>query len=309
MAAAPVPALAVVGPTATGKTDLALDLADHMGGPPHLEVVNADAMQLYRGMDIGTAKLLKRDRRGYVHHLMDVLEVSEDASVAAYQRDGRQVLQEIMGRSRTALVVGGSGLYLRALLDQMEFPPTDSEVRECLEEDLFRDGPTALHARLTDVDPLAAERIGPSNGRRLVRALEVVKLTGRPYSASLPRYEYLVPSVQIGLRLPLDLLDQRISSRAKSMFGAGLVEEVESLVRAGIREGKTARRATGYAQALAVLDGELSLEEAWKQTAVATRQLARRQIKWFRRDPRIHWVDASDPDRALESALRVVTAS
>lgn len=306
---ATIKVIAVVGPTGTGKTDLALDLADRIGTPANVEIVNGDAMQLYRGMDIGTAKLPESQRRGYQHHLMDVLDVSEDASVATYQREGRKALQQIASRGARAIAVGGSGLYLRALLDQMEFPPTDPQVRAGLERQLDRSGPPALHARLDELDPVAARRIGPANGRRLVRALEVIALTNRPYSATLPQYEYAVPAVQIGLRMPLDQLDTRLETRARRMFDNGLVEEVRGLDAAGIREGTTARRATGYAQALAVLDGRLSVKEAWQRTAIATRQLARRQIKWFRRDPRIHWVDVDGSSQLIEAALGVIEKS
>ncbi len=297
--------IAVVGATATGKSDLALDLADALGGPEEVEIINADAMQFYRGMDIGTAKLPVDQRRGYVHHLLDILDVTEDASVATYQQEGRALLDEIEGRGRRAIVVGGSGLYLRALLDDLQFPPTDTEIRSSLEAELDEVGSRELHRRLLDFDPEAAQSIGDSNGRRLVRALEVIAITGRPYTASLPRYTYSYPSVQIGLRAHKDFLDPRIEKRAETMFQEGLVSEVERLVGEGLREGTTARRATGYAQALAVLEGRMSEDEAVKATFIATRQLARKQMKWFRRDPRIRWIDVDQPDSGpvLERAL------
>lgn len=303
------PTVAVVGATATGKSDLALELGERLGGAAQVEIVNADAMQLYRGMNIGTAKLLGPLQRGYVHHELDVLDVTDEASVAAYQRHARSDLASIYRRKRLPIVVGGSGLYLRALLDQMTFPPTDPVVRAELEGELADRGAPALHLRLASRDPVAAQRIGSANGRRIVRALEVIALTGRPYSASLPRYEYELPTVQIGLRLPKDELDRRISARAQAMFDGGLVEEVRALQAQGLREGKTARRATGYAQALAVLDGDLTWAEAIAQTATATRQLARRQIKWFRRDPRIHWLDAQDTGSLPDRARRVLEAA
>ncbi|WP_099332131.1 tRNA (adenosine(37)-N6)-dimethylallyltransferase MiaA [Actinomyces minihominis] len=297
--------IAVVGPTATGKSDLALDLADVLGGPERVEIINADAMQFYRGMNIGTAKLPLDQRRGYTHHLLDVLDVTEDASVATYQEQGHALLDEIKGRGRQAIVVGGSGLYLRALLDDMQFPPTDSATRSSLEAELDELGSRELHRRLLDLDPEAAQTIGDSNGRRLVRALEVIAITGRPYTASLPRYTYSHPSVQIGLRAHRDFLDPRIERRAETMFREGLVSEVERLVAEGLREGTTARRATGYAQAIAVLEGRMSEAEGVKSTFIATRQLARKQMKWFRRDPRIRWidVDATGKGTVLERAL------
>lgn len=303
------PVIAIVGPTATGKSDLALDLADAIGGPRCAEIVNADSMQLYRGMDIGTAKLPLAERRGVSHHQLDVLDVTEDASVATYQAQARLVLDMIGGHGRQAIVVGGSGLYLRALLDDIQFPPTDSDVRAALEAELETEGPAALHRRLATLDPLAAASIGSANGRRIVRALEVISLTGRPYSSSLPRYTYAVPSCQIGLRAGKEFLDERIARRAQAMFDSGLVDEVRSLEREGLREGKTARRATGYAQALAVLDGVMTVDEAVIATAIATRQLARRQMKWFRRDPRITWIDVDDTTDVVGRARTILGAS
>lgn len=299
--------VAIVGPTATGKSDLALDLAEELGGTSQAEVINADAMQLYRGMDIGTAKLSPEDRRGFIHHQLDVLEVQEEASVAAYQKWARADLADIHSRGKHAVIVGGSGLYLRALLDVIDFPPTDPVVRGRLENELHKKGADALHQRLTLLDPRAAESINPANGRRIVRALEVISLTGRPYSATLPRHEYQIPAVQIGLRADPDRLDARIGERAKAMFANGLLEEVRGLEAKGLREGKTAQRATGYAQALAVLDGTLTEEEGIEKTALATRQLARRQKKWFRKDPRIHWLDTDmEPDQSQSLASRAL---
>lgn len=285
------PVVAIVGPTATGKSDLALDLAESFGGPQRVEIVNADSMQFYRGMDIGTAKLPLEHRRGFLHHQLDVLDVTEDASVAAYQEATREILERIAEGGKQAIVVGGSGLYLRALLDEMQFPPTDTIVRAQLEAELEAQGPAQLHRTLMALDPQAAKSIGSANGRRIVRALEVIRLTCRPYSSSLPRYTYALPAVQIGLRAGKEFLDERIAKRAQSMFDGGLLEEVRRLEGLGLREGKTARRATGYAQALDVLDGVLTVDEAISATAIATRQLARRQMKWFRRDPRITWID------------------
>ncbi len=280
--------IAVVGPTATGKSDLALDLAVELGG----EIVNADAMQLYRGMDIGTAKVPPGERRGIPHHQLDVLRVDQEASVAAYQHHGRADLSAIGARGRPAIVVGGSGLYVRALLDRMSFPGTDPELRAHLEDRAGREGAGALHAELARLDPDAAQRIDPRNTRRVVRALEVIHLTGLPFSANLPDYRYQVPAVQIGLAMPHEELDARIEERAERMFAAGLLEETCRLREEGLERGRTANRAVGYAQALAVLRSQMTTPEAVADTARATRQLARRQVKWFRRDPRVHWIPA-----------------
>jgi tRNA dimethylallyltransferase len=296
--------IAVVGPTATGKSDLGVALARELGG----EVVNADAMQLYRGMDIGTAKLTLAERQGVPHHLLDVLDVSEEASVAAYQRAVRLCLDDLVARGSVPVLVGGSGLYVRAALDELEIPPTDPAVRGRLEREAEELGAPALHARLADVDPVAAERILPTNARRVVRALEVVELTGRPFSATLPEPRYLRPTVQIGLRAPRPELDDRIARRVERMWGEGLLAEVERLVPHGLREGRTASRAVGYAQALAQLDGLLDAEQAQQQTAQLTRRLARRQESWFGRDDRISWLESGAPD-VLEQALRVVRSA
>ena len=281
--------VAVVGPTATGKSDLALDVADLLGGPGAAEVVNADAMQLYRGMDIGTAKLPLHERRGIVHHQLDVLDVTADASVAAYQREARADISDVAARARRAVLVGGSGLYVRAVLDRLEFPGTDPEVRARLEQRVEAEGFRPLHDELVRLDPDAAARILPSNVRRVVRALEVIELTGRPFSAALPDHTYYLPALQVAIEVPREELDRRIFARAAAMFDGGLLEETEQLLAAGLAEGRTASRAVGYAQAIAVVEGRMNREEAQEATAVATRQLARRQEKWFRRDPRVQW--------------------
>ena len=297
--------LAVVGPTATGKSDLAVRLALELGG----EVVNADASQLYRGMDIGTAKLDLQERRGIPHHQLDVLEVTQEASVADYQAGARADLQDVLARGRIPLLVGGSGLYVRAALDRLEIPPTDPAVRARLEEELDRDGAERLHERLRAADPLAASAIEPRNGRRLVRALEVVELTGSPFSATMPTREFLRPTTVIGLRASRDVLDERIAARTRRMWERGLPEEVGRLVGDGIRRGGTASRAIGYRQALAQLDGTLTEAEAVEQTTAQTRRLVRRQESWFRPDPRIRWVDvtSADPwDRALRMAVAAI---
>lgn len=293
--------VAVVGPTASGKSDLGVALARALGG----EVVNADAMQLYRGMDVGTAKLTPAERRGVPHHLLDVLDVTQEASVAAYQRDARAVVDALLAGGRTPVLVGGSGLYLRAALDVLDIPPTDPAVRRRWEDRLDGEGPAALHALLAARDPAAAAAILPTNGRRVVRALEVVELTGRPFSATLPRQEYVRPAVQVGLRVPRDVLDARIATRVDRMWAAGLVAEVERLAAAGLREGRTASRALGYAQVLDALDGRCGHDEARAATVQATRRFARRQDTWFRRDARIRWLPADAPD-LLDRALAAV---
>jgi tRNA dimethylallyltransferase len=294
--------VAVVGPTATGKSDLGVALAEHLGG----EVVNADALQLYRGLDIGTAKLTVAERRGVPHHVLDVLDPHEDATVAAYQRDARAALADIAARGRRAVVVGGSGLYVRSLLDRMEFPGTDPEVRAALEARAEAEGARALHAELAAADPVAAENIGPRNARRIVRALEVIALTGKRYSANLPGHDYEVPAVQIGLDCDRAVLDERVQARVDRMWAAGLVDEVRGLVERGI--GRTASRAVGYAEVLAALRGEITEDEARAQVVAGTRRLARKQMGWFGRDPRVHWLDAQDPD-LVDRALALVAAA
>ena len=286
----------MVGPTATGKSALALDLAERVqaiGPAARAEIINADASLLYRGMDIGTAKPTPVERAHVLHHQVDVLSVRDRASVAAFQRSARGDIDAVESRGHLPIIVGGSGLYVRALTDDLDFPGTDPAVRARLSERAEREGASVLHAELSRVDPVAAERIEASNTRRIVRALEVIEITGRPFSASLPRYEDIAPTVHLALRCQRALLDLRISARARAMFEGGLVEEAEALIAEGLREGETASRAIGYAQALAVIDGRLSVDEAVASTALATRQLASRQIKWFRRDPRLHWIDVA----------------
>ncbi|MGK2348746.1 tRNA (adenosine(37)-N6)-dimethylallyltransferase MiaA [Actinomyces sp. W5033] len=312
--------VAVVGPTATGKSDLALDLVAALGEGPSsaapAEVLNADASQLYRGMDIGTAKLSLAERRGTPHHQLDVLSVRDEASVAAYQAAARSDLEAVAARGARALIVGGSGLYVRALTDALEFPGTDPAVRAALEARAQQEGTRRLWEELRESDPASAARIDPANTRRVVRALEVQAVTARPFSASLPRYEDVVPTVHLALRPGSEALNARIEQRARRMFAEGLVEETEALTAQGLREGTTAPRAIGYAQALAVLDGTMSVPEAAEATAAATRRLASRQVKWFRRDPRVTWIDVAlapdgswcpgERERATAVALRLV---
>ena len=294
--------IAIVGPTAAGKSELAIGVALALGG----EVVNADSMQLYAGMDIGTAKLSPGQRRGVPHHLLDIWDIRQTASVAVYQRLARQVIAGIHARGRVPVLAGGSGLYLRAALDNLEFPGTDPVVRHRLETELSADGPAALHARLARLDPVAAGAILPGNGRRIVRALEVIEISGRPFTATMPAFLQNRPAVQIGLAVPRPELDRRIAARVDRMWQAGLEAEVRGLAGRGLRDGKTASRALGYRQLLRYLDGEWTLDEARLETIKATRRFARRQESWFRRDPRVRWLDASQPaDALLAEALRL----
>lgn len=301
MTATPV-TVAVVGATASGKTGLSLDLAQRLGG----EVVNTDAMQVYRGMDVGTAKLPPAERRGIPHHLLDLLDVTQPATVAEFQGWARAAIADIRGRGATPVLVGGSALYTRAILDRFEFPGTDESLRRELEAELERLGHPALHERLARLDPEAAERILVDNGRRVVRALEVIALTGRPYSASLPQLEYADPlTLQIGVDIDRPTLDARIDRRVREMYDGGLVEEVERLLDLGLERGRTASRAIGYREAAAYLRGEIGLEDAVLRTQAATRRFARRQDSWFRKDPRIVWVAYDDPHR-LERAVAAI---
>ena len=283
--------VAIVGPTATGKSALAIAVAQRIGG----EIVNADSMQLYRGMDVGTAKVGAAERAAVAHHLLDIWPVTHPASVAEYQQRARAVVDELHGHGVVPVLVGGSGLYVRAALDRIEFPGTDPQLRAALETELAAVGAPALHDRLARQDPAAAAAILPSNGRRIVRALEVVELTGRPFTAALPSYEAVYDVVTIGLDLDDVALDLRVDVRVAVMFASGLVDEVKALAGEGLREGRTASRALGYQQVLAMLDGAGTEEQAIAATAVATRRFVRRQRSWFRRDPRIHWLDAADP--------------
>ncbi len=304
---APPTVVAVVGPTAAGKSDLGTVLAREVGG----EVVNADSMQLYRGMDIGTAKLTAAERRGVPHHLLDVWDVTEAASVAEYQRLARERIDALLAAGRTPVLVGGSGLYVRAAIDALEFPGTDPAVRARLEAELAESGSGRLHARLAEVDPAAARSILPGNGRRIVRALEVVEITGRPFTAHLPGHEAVYDAVQIGVDVPRPELDERIGLRVERMWEAGLVAEVRRLEAVGLRDGLTASRALGYQQVLAHLAGDGTERDARAETVRATKRFARRQDSWFRRDPRVHWIAAAGAelaDRALALLERAITA-
>ncbi|MEZ0367039.1 tRNA (adenosine(37)-N6)-dimethylallyltransferase MiaA [Mycobacterium sp. pUA109] len=282
--------IAIVGPTGTGKSALALDVAERVGG----EIVNADAMQLYRGMDIGTAKLPVAERRGIPHHQLDVLEVTQTATVARYQQAAAADVEAIAARGAVPVVVGGSMLYLQALLDDWAFPATDPAVRARYERRLAEVGVAALHTELAGVDPTAAAAILPTDGRRIVRALEVVELTGQPFAASAPvigapRWDTVI----IGLDCDTALLDERLAARTDTMFAHGLVDEVRTLLGRGLRDGVTAARALGYAQVIADLDAGGDGAAAREPTFIGTRRYVRRQRSWFRRDHRIHWLDAT----------------
>ncbi|WP_441250006.1 tRNA (adenosine(37)-N6)-dimethylallyltransferase MiaA [Kitasatospora sp. McL0602] len=308
MSSSPVPpprVVSVVGATAAGKSDLAVAIARTLGG----EVINTDSMQLYRGMDIGTAKLTQEERGGIPHHLLDIWDVTEAASVAEYQRLARAEIDRLLAAGRTPVLVGGSGLYVRSAIDEMEFPGTDPAVRARLEEELAAVGSGVLHLRLAGLDPAAAEAILPSNGRRVVRALEVIEITGRPFTASLPTNTAVYDTVQIGVALPRPELDERITLRVDRMWQAGLLEEVRELEKLGLRDGLTASRALGYQQVLAHFAGECTEAEAVAETVRATKRFARRQESWFRRDDRIHWLSrpaGADPAELLDRALELI---
>ncbi len=292
--------LAIVGATGTGKSDLALDVAEALiaqGRPT--EIVNADASQLYRGMDIGTAKVPVAERRGIPHHLFDVLDVTEEASVAQYQIDARAAIDDIESRGAVPIFVGGSGLYVWSVLYDFEFPGTDPEVRTRLEERLASEGNHVLAAELKAKDPDAYVAIDPRNERRLLRALEVIEITGKPFGSGLGAEDRpWRPSTVIGLQVPRDELIARLDARAAAMFASGLVDEVRGLIPLGIEQGVTASRAIGYAQALGVINGTMSVDEAIDETALLTRKFARRQVGWFGRNPQIRWFDA--PAKAQE---------
>ncbi|MGW6458887.1 tRNA (adenosine(37)-N6)-dimethylallyltransferase MiaA [Streptomyces sp. NPDC055078] len=308
---APAPrVIAVVGPTAAGKSDLGVFLAQRLDG----EVINADSMQLYRGMDIGTAKLPPGERGGVPHHLLDIWDVTEAANVADYQRLARAEIDRLLAEGRTPVVVGGSGLYVRGAVDTLEFPGTDPAIRARLEEEATALGPGALHARLAAADPDAARAILPGNGRRIVRALEVIEITGKPFTAQLPSHESVYDTVQLGVAVARPELDRRIALRVDRMWEAGLVDEVRALEAQGLREGLTASRALGYQQNLRALAGECTEQEARDETVRATKRFARRQESWFRRDPRVHWLSGDVdhrgelPQQALALIERAVTA-
>lgn len=300
----PGPVIAVVGPTATGKTALGIELAKRYDG----EVVNADAMQLYRGMDVGTAKPTEAERDGVPHHALDLWEVTEAASVVAYRDHARAVIDRLLAAGRTPVVVGGSGLYVRGALEAFDFPGTDPATRARMEADVATYGPAAMHARLAERDPAAAAAILPSNGRRIARALEVVELTGRPFSASMPRAIPVYDTITIGLDRDTDELDPLIDARTDRMFERGLVEEVRELERRGLRDGQTASRAVGYVQVLRMLAGERDEATAREETARATRRLVRKQRSWFGKEASVAWLDSGRAD-LLDAATELIRSA
>jgi len=299
--------LCVVGPTGAGKSDLALQLAlrlSEMGTPA--EIVNADSMQCYREMDIGTAKLSLEERQGITHHLLDWLDVTEESTAANYQVVARAKISELVDSGIFPIVVGGSMLYVAALVNTFEFPGRDEELRATLEAELEELGPVAMHKKLSLLDEGAASRIEPMNGRRIVRALEIVMITGEPFAAALPeQWESFLPMLEIGINSDREHLVARLAKRVEKMWESGLVREVEGLISSGLRESKTARQAIGYAQALSQLDGEITEEEAIAATTQLTQRYARRQMSWFRRDPRINWFDYQD-ENLVEDVMALV---
>ena len=292
--------IAIVGPTAVGKTALSLEIAEKFSA----EIINADAMQIYKGMDIGTAKLPLSQRRGIFHHQIDVLDPSEEANVSQYQKQSREIINNLLSKNVQPILVGGSGLYVNSVLEDLEFPGTNLEVRAKYEEILDEKGVDALFQMLKEIDPKAAENILPNNARKIVRALEVNEITGKAFNAKLPEPSPIFSDVRIALDMPRDLLDKRISDRVHQMFEEGFVDEVKSIEK-NLRLGKTALRALGYSQVLSLLSGEISEDEAITLTINATKKFARRQLSWFRRDPLIHWLDATSPDLFAQS-LRLI---
>lgn len=293
----PTPIIIICGPTATGKSDLALEVASLVDG----EIINADSMQLYKGMDIGTAKLTLEERAGIPHHLLDILTVDQDASVAQYQGLARGAIEEIQSRNKAVIIVGGTGLYIKSIIDEMNFPETDPELRKKLEEEAELLGTAELYSRLRLLDPEAAAAIEPANTRRIIRALEVIEVTGQPYSANLPsdtsiRYPN---ALHIGLAMERSSLAPRIEARVHRMWRQGLVSEVDQLINDGLLRGTTAQRAIGYAQVIAMRNGEISESQAIEETIVATRQYVRRQETWFKRDARIQWIAEDQPRLAF----------
>lgn len=293
------------GATATGKSDLAVALAQRIGG----QVVNADSMQLYKDMDIGTAKLSMAERQGIPHHMLDLVEVSTDVNVAWYQERARAVIDELLAADIPVIVVGGTGFYIKAILDDLNFPDTDPAVREKLTLEAEKIGGDALHQRLGKLDPAAAAAIPRENVRRVIRALEVIEITGEPFTANLPREDSTKypQALQFGLNMDRELLDDRVELRVDRMFQQGLVNEVEELITKGLLEGKTARAALGYAQVISALAGEITMDEAISQIKLATRQYIRRQETWFRRDQRITWLEP-DSDRLATIEKAILTS-
>jgi len=296
--------IVICGATATGKSDIAIEVAQSIGG----EIINADSMQLYRGMDIGTAKLALAERGGIEHHLLDVLDVNQDSTVAWYQDQARTVITEIHGRGKDAVIVGGTGLYIKAILDDLNFPDTDAEVRAKLEAEAVEFGASSLFQRLEQLDPAAALAIDQANTRRIIRALEVIEITGKPFTANLPREDSsrYPDAMQFGLVMDRDHLRERIDLRVDRMWERGFVAEVDQLITQGIKDGSTAQRALGYAQIISMRNGLMSEDEAKEDTKRASRQYARRQETWFSRDIRIQWVAQHQP--RLETILQKINS-
>jgi len=296
--------IVICGATATGKSDIAIEVAQSIGG----EIINADSMQLYRGMDIGTAKLALAERGGIEHHLLDVLDVNQDSTVAWYQDQARTVITEIHGRGKDAVIVGGTGLYIKAILDDLNFPDTDAEVRAKLEAEAVEFGASSLFQRLEQLDPAAALAIDQANTRRIIRALEVIEITGQPFTANLPRENSsrYPDAMQFGLVMDRDHLRERIDLRVDRMWERGFVAEVDQLITQGIKDGSTAQRALGYAQIISMRNGLMSEDEAKEDTKRASRQYARRQETWFSRDIRIQWVAQHQP--RLETILQKINS-
>lgn len=292
--------IALVGPTAVGKTALSLDLALELSA----EIINADAMQIYKGMDIGTAKLPLSQRRGVIHHQIDVLDPIDEANVSQYQKQTREIIRELLNRKVQPILVGGSGLYVNSVLEDLEFPGTSLELRAKYEELLEEKGVEHLFKMLEEIDPLAAENILPNNARKIVRALEVNELTGKRFNAKLPEPSPIFPDVRIALDMPRNLLDKRITERVHQMFADGFIDEVQK-IEESLTKGKTALRALGYSQVLSYLAGEIQKEEAITLTINATKKFARRQLSWFRRDPLIHWLDATSSD-LFEQSMKLI---
>ena len=296
--------IVICGATATGKSDIAIEVAQEIGA----EIINADSMQLYRGMDIGTAKLPEGERGGIPHHLLDILDVNQDSTVAWYQELARSAITDIHARGKDAVIVGGTGLYIKAILDDLNFPDTNPEVRAKLEAEAEEFGSASLFIRLEELDPAAALAIDRANTRRIIRALEVIEITGLPFTANLPREDSsrYPDAMQFGLVMDREHLRERIDARVDRMWDAGFVAEVDQLIAQGIREGATAQRALGYAQIIAIRDGTMSEEEAKEDTKRASRQYARRQETWFSRDARIHWV--AQHQLRLETILQKINS-
>jgi len=299
--------IAVVGPTGAGKSALAIEIAKHIiakGG--QAEIINCDSMQFYKGMNVGTAKLTFDERQGIKHHLFDFLEITDESTAAEFQQIARPLIIELQSRAITPILVGGSMLYVAAVLNMFEFPARDEALRARLEQDLIDLGPHEMHRRLKELDPIAASRIIPENGRRSVRAIEIVTLTGEPFAAALPDVpEDWQPVLEIGINGDREDLRARLETRVHKMWQQGLIEEVKSLEAKGIRNGKTSSVAIGYAQALKQIDGEMTQSEAIADTVRLTQKYARRQMSWFRRDQRIQWLDYQDPEAATKALAMV----